>query len=796
MPSLPVLLANRAGVLVDSAKADALFAEPETSPAEPDLEMSSPTLVRRVNIPFNSSTAPPGLVEAETVDPFSDSEKYALGWIYFSIILLAFAIAARLYNLWTDKVRTASHKDRIMLGNSPVITSPETPYEMSNLYTDRSTNKLFPRDVNPEQLNPAVDKEQSAISSVSPVNNLITAFRYVFYRPTPSIRLNKKTRPITFPSLAVLVISFAALAFTVLYCFIPQPLYWSSIRFGSPPLAIRSGMLAVAMMPWLVALSMKANLVSLLTGIGHERLNALHRWGGWLCLFLSLVHTIPFYITPVWDKGGYAVFRSFFNEGVYVYGTAAIVFLAMMFWHCNNYLTSWNYLWATMAIWMTSYLARLFFLNWTNPLRLSWLIGDEAAVYLMPENAIKITIPTQVKWKPGQYVYLRMPGISVFENHPFTIASLCSDDFPSEYGEEYRDMVLVFRPFGGFTKKVLDTALEKGPWHSYRAFIDGPYGGVHRSLEAFDTIILIAGGSGITALISHLLDLIKRMRDGKAVTKKIHIIWALKRPDTMEWFKEELQICREFAPPDTVECQFYITAAKREGPNGQLVSASTPGRVIANHFHDKVNDAFQDIASKRHSHFSEISQGRHSALIQDEAAGDAEKEAQLRQENEDRITSLPRAQVIPKGGQHSSPNLSSPTPSRSADEKRRSRNLQLDVQAAAQAQPGAVEVPQEQDSFNFGFPSTPTEFQKNLMRFAFLPTGKKRDGWSVEYGRPPIHYMLKQLSKEFRRRTCVFVCGPPSMRRDVCRTVADLQAGLLKDSSREELFLHTENYSI
>ena len=312
---------------MDSEAPDALLAEPNTSPVGPDLETSSPTLVRRVNIPFNSSTAPPGLVEAETVDPFSDSGKYALGWIYFSIILLAFAIGARIYNLWTDKVRTASHKDRIMLGNSPVITSPETPYEMTNLYTDRSTNKLFPRGDNPTQMSPAVEKEESAVSSISPINNLITAFRYIFYRPTPSIRIHKKVRPMAFPSLAVLAIGFAALTFTVLYCFVPQPLYWSSIRFGSPPLAIRSGMLAVALMPWLVALSMKANLVSLLTGIGHERLNALHRWGGWLCLFLSLVHTIPFYVTPVWDRGGYAVFRSFFNQGVYVYGTGKHAFL-------------------------------------------------------------------------------------------------------------------------------------------------------------------------------------------------------------------------------------------------------------------------------------------------------------------------------------------------------------------------------------------------------------------------------------------------------------------------------------
>jgi len=205
----------------------------------------------------------------------------------------------------------------------------------------------------------------------------------------------------------------------------------------------------------------------------------------------------------------------------------AIVFLGMMFWHCNNYLTSWHYLLSTLGIWLLSYFMRLFYLNWTRPGQLSWLIGDEAAVTLMPENAIKITIPTRMRWRPGQYVYLRMPGISVFENHPFTIASLCSEDFPSEYGEGYRDMVLVFRPFGGFTKKVLQNALDHGPWHTYRAFVDGPYGGMQRRIEAFDDVVLIAGGSGITAIVSQLLSLIKKMRDGKAVTRKIHVIWAL-----------------------------------------------------------------------------------------------------------------------------------------------------------------------------------------------------------------------------------------------------------------------------
>lgn len=105
-------------------------------------------------------------------------------------------------------------------------------------------------------------------------------------------------------------------------------------------------------------------------------------------------------------------------------------------------------------------------------------------------------------------------------------------------------------------------------------------------------------------------------------------------------------------------------------------------------------------------------------------------------------------------------------------------------------------------NFDFGFPSTPTEFQKNLMRFAFI-NPKKKEGWSTEYGRPDLAYMLKEMATggedgkgAMGRRTCVFVCGPPSMRVGVANTVASLQADIWGDDSKDEIFLHTENYAI
>ena len=105
--------------------------------------------------------------------------------------------------------------------------------------------------------------------------------------------------------------------------------------------------------------------------------------------------------------------------------------------------------------------------------------------------------------------------------------------------------------------------------------------------------------------------------------------------------------------------------------------------------------------------------------------------------------------------------------------------------------------------FDFGFPETPTEFQKSLMRFAFPVPHQIDGGWSVEYGRPDLGYMLKEWATGgadgrgiLGRRTAVFVCGPAAMRVGVANTVAKLQAEIWGDPELEEIFLHTENYAL
>jgi hypothetical protein len=283
------------------------------------------TLIARINIPYNSSS-PAGLIEANTRDPWNKSGKYALAWVYFGVILLVFTSVLYLYHSFTDRIRAAMHQEEVL--KSSATSSPSTDYELSTYPypTDKSTNKFFPR--NGEL--PPPHKVQSSISAFRPIHLVIALCRMIFYRPILEIRLRPSWRPIGFPPLGVAVIVFAGLAMSMLYTFVPQPLFWQSIQFGSPPMAIRSGMLAVALMPWIIALAMKANIISLVTGIGHERLNVLHRWGAYLCLALSLIHAIPFYVTPVWDAYGLSQFKSMFqNQGFYVYGTGEFQVLSL-----------------------------------------------------------------------------------------------------------------------------------------------------------------------------------------------------------------------------------------------------------------------------------------------------------------------------------------------------------------------------------------------------------------------------------------------------------------------------------
>ena len=84
-------------------------------------------------------------------------------------------------------------------------------------------------------------------------------------------------------------------------------------------------------------------------------------------------------------------------------------------------------------------------------------VGEHKAVLAMQglAEALKVTIPTKVSWKPGQHFFVRFLnlGIHAATSHPFTVATLCSADEKDGHVIE-----LYSRTHGGITGRLAAVA--------------------------------------------------------------------------------------------------------------------------------------------------------------------------------------------------------------------------------------------------------------------------------------------------------------------------------------------------
>lgn len=58
--------------------------------------------------------------------------------------------------------------------------------------------------------------------------------------------------------------------------FTQRPYYGQHLGFYNPPMEIRSGLTAFACVTILIALARKENIITLLAGISHEKLNVIN----------------------------------------------------------------------------------------------------------------------------------------------------------------------------------------------------------------------------------------------------------------------------------------------------------------------------------------------------------------------------------------------------------------------------------------------------------------------------------------------------------------------------------------
>jgi len=119
--------------------------------------------------------------------------------------------------------------------------------------------------------------------------------RWLAYRAYRLPGLDWNTAPV-----GMLILGLIGTVYFLCMTLVPHPYYWPDNADGtwgsSPPIATRSGWLSLACLPFVFATAGKSNLITLVTGVSHEKLQLFHRWISYAFLVTALVHTFPFII--------------------------------------------------------------------------------------------------------------------------------------------------------------------------------------------------------------------------------------------------------------------------------------------------------------------------------------------------------------------------------------------------------------------------------------------------------------------------------------------------------------------
>ncbi|KAF9788128.1 ferric reductase NAD binding domain-containing protein [Thelephora terrestris] len=357
--------------------------------------------------------------------------------------------------------------------------------------------------------------------------------------------------------------------------------------------------IACGQLPLVVALGTKNNIVGMITGLSHEKINYMHRMTARVVFVLLSVHAgvrlkflksgslqtqfIQVGILAISSFGSLIIVslrpvrKAAYELFFFLHFIMVLIFLVGGYIHTKDPGVAY-WFWVSFIIWGLDRFIRLVRLTAFNYSYFGFKRGTgtmDADIELLSPHLVRLRLfrPPHFHWSPGQAAYLIMPGVSTipFEAHPFTIASVdTTDDEPqwkatptteekealAETKPYWKELVFLINVHSGFTRKLRDVS-EKGS--KLKVFVDGPYG-KSPDLTKYDTSVLIAGGSGVSFTLPLFLDGIKNAAAGNSNAKRIVFIWSIRDRSHIAWISETLGAATKLAPAGLdVSVRIFIT---------------------------------------------------------------------------------------------------------------------------------------------------------------------------------------------------------------------------------------------
>mmetsp|Transcript_6505 Transcript_6505/g.12247 ORF Transcript_6505/g.12247 Transcript_6505/m.12247 type:complete len:532 (-) Transcript_6505:118-1713(-) len=437
-------------------------------------------------------------------------------------------------------------------------------------------------------------------ASIQPIWKAFCAFRWLLSRPLNTLILPKFVPgfvnvPILkhVPHICIGEILFAVPAFVIAYLS-----YEAS--FGMKRSTDKSGYIASYSMYVIFFTANKANsLVTFVLGIPFERLIFWHKlWS------IVVIVTGIFHFFCAYDRGGdegqtnYSKYGPEPNIGKFAFEgeyqiTGSLLFISLILLVVPSILSIFRRLY--FDIWYYSHVILataavvLVVIHGTLNLLivLAWWVVDlgtryllmtgrlyprEASLRAMPGDIVEISFPKTdaLEYDPGQFLMISIPKLGFSQFHPFSISSSPNNKF----------VTMHTKSIGGWTQRLMELAKKES---KVNILIEGPYGNLAVDINdsnRYKTVVLIAGGIGVTPLLSVANDLLQQVQNGREMTK-IRFVWTIRSPDILQTMKDKcdledtsgVSLLDDRQSIDALQLDVYVTGSKSKGATvGNIVT--------------------------------------------------------------------------------------------------------------------------------------------------------------------------------------------------------------------------------
>ena len=398
----------------------------------------------------------------------------------------------------------------------------------------------------------------------------------------------------------------------------------------------RAGTLAALNLVPTVLFALRNNPLIWMLEIPYDTFNLFHRWLARIVIFEAVLHVL-FWTGNTVHAGGWQAVHEGLTKSIhaksFTNGLAAIILFVVIagqawsplrhafyetflnihkllvfaalttaYMHLKiDFLPQRPWLEIVFSLWMLEYVFRLARIMYYN---VSTSHGfTRITVVALPAEACRVTVELVRPWRPrpGAHIHMYIPTLAWLSSHPFSVAWTETRPLPttlppldtekglaadSQLGldnttNQATSLSFICRARTGFTRHMYNRAAAQPnrTWHTWGA-AEGPYGSLD-PLASYGTVLLFAGGVGITHQLSHLSPLISGSRDGTAATRKIVLVWTVPSAECLEWVRPWMdRVLRMRGRREVLKIMLFVTKPKRreEVRSGTGSVLIVPGR--------------------------------------------------------------------------------------------------------------------------------------------------------------------------------------------------------------------------